>query len=431
MSHPQDLSLREQATAVAGGELGPAELLRATLERIAERKETNSVVATFPEESEQMLASAPAGPLHGVPILVKDMFRLPWRGPRDATENEHLPAGESAVYRRLRDAGAVVAGVTNMHWNGGGSTGTVSAYGPVGSAANAEHCGGGSSGGSGAAVGAHLAAGAVGSDGGGSIRFPAAYNGVTGLKPTFGAVPPDGYTHGYLNLGAAGPLARDAEDARLLAEVLMDRKLPAGDGAKLRAGLVPYFWSDLDPAVEAGCRDLVGASGWETRELDLRCSEHVLIATVVALAIPGMPSVHPDKPPDLVAGALGKYLALMPARIMPRVDRIRSLVRREVARMFEEVDLLVWPTVPAPPPPIANPSVELPSGTVPADLANVPLAGVANLTGIPAASVPAGEKDGLPFGLQLQAAWGEEAKVLDAAAHLETVFGRTATCSGT
>ena len=104
MTHPQDLSLREQAAAVAGGELDPVELLDATLARIEERDgELNSVVATFPEGSREMLASAPAGPLHGVPIAVKDMYTLPWRGPRDGTANEQLPPGESAVFRALRD----------------------------------------------------------------------------------------------------------------------------------------------------------------------------------------------------------------------------------------------------------------------------------------------------------------------------------------
>ena len=166
MSHLQDLSLLDQAAGVADGSIDPSELLRATLERIEERNPAlNAVVATFPEESERMLAQAPEGPLRGVPVGVKDMFQLPWRGPRDGTENEHLPPGESYVYRQLRDAGAVIGGVTHCHWNGGGSTGSASDYGPVGSAKNPEHCGGGSSGGSGSSVGASMFAGAVGTDG--------------------------------------------------------------------------------------------------------------------------------------------------------------------------------------------------------------------------------------------------------------------------
>src|SRR4051794_28295235 len=210
-AHPQDLSLREQAAAIAAGELDASELLDATLARIEERDASlNSVVARFPEESRRMLEQAPRGPLHGVPIAVKDMFALPWRGPRDGSPHEQLPPGESGVFRRLRDAGAVIAGVTQMHFWGGGSTGHVSADGPVGNPWNPEHVAGGSSGGSAAAVGARLVAGAIGTDGGGSVRIPACYCGITGLKGTFGTVPLDGYTHGYSTMGAAGPMCRDA-----------------------------------------------------------------------------------------------------------------------------------------------------------------------------------------------------------------------------
>ena len=159
MNHPQDLSLREQAAAIAAGDLDPGELLDQTLARMEERDpELNSIVAVIlsPDDSRRMLAEAPPGltSLHGVPIAVKDMFALPWRAPRDGSPHEQLPKGESGIYRRLRDAGAVIVGVTNMHFWGAGSTGHVTAYGPVGNPWSTEHCGGGSSGGSAAAVGA-------------------------------------------------------------------------------------------------------------------------------------------------------------------------------------------------------------------------------------------------------------------------------------
>ena len=240
--HPQDLGLRDQAAAIAAGDLDARELLPATLERIEERDgPLNSIVATFPEESEKMLAAAPEGPLHGVPIAVKDMFHAAVARAARRVAAEALPPGESGVYRLLRDAGAVVVGVTQMHFWGGGSTGHVSAYGPVGNAWNAEHCGGGSSGGSAAAVGARLVAGAVGTDGGGSVRLPAAYNGITGLKGTYGATPRDGYTHANSTMGDGGPMCRDAADARLLGSVLFDRRAGRGGrrrrrGAARRAG---------------------------------------------------------------------------------------------------------------------------------------------------------------------------------------------------
>ena len=429
MSHPQDLSLRDQAQAIASKDLDPRELLEQTLARIEERDgPLNSIVATFPDESERMLDEAPPGPLHGVPIAIKDMYNLPWRAPRDGTPHEQLTADESGVYRRLKQAGATIVGVTNMHFWGGGSTGHVSAYGPVGNPWSTAHCGGGSSGGSAAAVGARLTAAAVGTDGGGSIRLPAAYCGVTGLKPTWGATPADGFTHGFSSLSVGGPLARDAADARLLGSVLFARELRAGDGSQLKVGLVRGpFWEDIDPEVEAACNEALQAAGWRTTNLVLEGAEHTRAATVLRLTLEALPSTRQEELEDAapLARALIKYEKLLPARLLVRADRIRALLRRELARAFGEVDVLAWPTVPAPAPPIENPTITLPSGQGPPDAANVEQTGLGNLSGIPGINVPVGtHSSGLPIGLQLQAAWGREELLLDAAEHLEHATSR-------
>jgi Asp-tRNA(Asn)/Glu-tRNA(Gln) amidotransferase A subunit family amidase len=431
VSHAQDLSLRGQAAAIAAGDLDPGDLLQATLERIEERDgPLNSIVATFPEESERMLASAPRGPLHGVPIAVKDMYQLPWRGPRDGAPREALPAGESGVYRVLRDAGAVIVGVTQMHFWGGGSTGHLSAYGPVGNAWNAEHCGGGSSGGSGAAVGARLVAGAVGTDGGGSIRLPAAYNGITGLKGTYGSTPRDGYTHANSTMGEAGPMCRDAADARLLGSVLYGRDLAAtsSDAAGLRVGLVRSpFWSDNDAEVDDACREALAAAGWQTTEPVLTGAEHAQVATLLRLTLEGVADLTEQDLADAdpLTRALVKYELLLPAHLLVRADRVRSQLRRAVADAFESCDLLAWPTISAPSPRIDNPSVTVPSGVVAADAVNVRQAGVANLTGQPGINVPVGvHSSGLPMGLQLLGPWGGEALLLDAAEHVEQATAR-------
>jgi Asp-tRNA(Asn)/Glu-tRNA(Gln) amidotransferase A subunit family amidase len=430
VSHPQDLSLRDQAAAVAAGDLDARELLHATLERIEERDGAlNSIVASFPEESERMIDAAPAGPLHGVPIGVKDMFTLPWRGPRDGSPSEQLPAGESGIYRRLRDAGAVVVGVTHMHLWGGGSTGHISAYGPVGNAWNAEHVGGGSSGGSGSAVGARLVAGAVGTDGGGSIRLPAAYNGITGLKGTFGATPVDGYTHAHSSMGVGGPMCRDAADSRLLGSVLFGRELATGDASGLRVGLVRApFWDDLDPEVESACRTALAATGWATTEPALPQAEHATVATVLRLTLEGLPNLTEQDlaEADPVTRGLVKYEYVLPADWLVRADRVRSELRRGMAAAFAGgCDLLAWPTVAAPAPRIAEPVVTLPSGPASPDKANVRQAGIANLTGQPGISVPVGtHSGGLPIGLQLLAPWGREDLLLDAAEHIERATDR-------
>ncbi len=429
MSHPQDLSLRDQAAAVASGALDAEELLDATFARIEERDGAlNSVVVRFPDEARQMLADAPHGPLHGVPVAVKDMFRLPWYAPRDGAPTEAAPPGESAVYRRLRDAGAVIVGIAQCHYWGAGSTGHVSAWGPVGNPWNPAHCAGGSSGGSAAAVGARLVTAAVGTDGGGSVRLPAAYCGVTGMKVTFGAIETDGYTHGYSDMGAIGPICRDAADARAFGEVLMGRPLAAGDARPLRVGVVhDPWWTNVDPEIEHACGAALDAAGWQSVELSLAGSEHQQAAALVCLTMQSLPMLEPGDlaAADPILRALTKFELLMTPVIVHQAARIRSLLRRELTHVFEQCDVLAWPTVPAPAPPIDNPTVELPSGRAPADPGNLRQTGFGNLTGIPGISVPVGlHSSGLPMALQLQAPWGEEARLFDTAEHLEEATGR-------
>ena len=435
--HPQDLSLREQARAIAAGQLDATELLEATLARIEERDDPlNSIADSFASESAQMLNEAPEGPLHGVPIAVKDMFALPWRAPRDGSVRNvtGVKSGESAVYRRLRDAGAVVVAVTNMHEHGAGSTGHISAYGPCGNPWDTTRCGGGSSGGSAAAVGARLVAGAVGTDGGGSIRYPAAYCGVTGLKLTWGLVPSDGYTHAYSSMSAPGPLCRDTGDARLLAEALVGRPLEGSRAQRLRLGIVPAFWEDVDPEIAELCQTAVDdlrEAGMSVTEVHLDGIDHVRIATVLRLLLEDAAAVPPqtarEHEPELspVGRALTKYRSLIPAEALVRADAVRATLRRSLVDAGTHADVLVWPTVAAPAPAIEDTTVQLPSGPVPADYANVRMGGIANLTGAPALSAPVGmTRAGLPAGLHLMTQWRDPERLLDVAELLEQVTDR-------
>jgi Asp-tRNA(Asn)/Glu-tRNA(Gln) amidotransferase A subunit family amidase len=428
VSHPQDLGLRAQAAAVADGSLDAHELLAATLGRMEERDGAlNSTPERYPAEAEAMLAAAPPGPLHGVPLTLKDMFAVPWRGAGMGTRHVLVPAGESGAFRRLRDAGAVIVGLAQMHELGLGTTGRTSPWGPVGNPWDPARCGGGSSGGSAAAVGARLVGGSVGSDSGGSTRLPAGWCGVTGLKVTFDAVPRDGYTSRNMTLSAPGVFGRDAGDARVLAEALLARPLTAGDGAGLRVGVVrdPY-WEDVAPAVTARCAEGLDAAGWAVEELDLEWAAlgaGALAVRISAEALATFPSVLLDDLDPLTRATL-KYSMLFPAPTLARSDRIRAAIRRWLVDAFARCDVLAWPTVPAPAPPIDNPTFELPSGPSLADPPNVRQAAVANLAGVPGISVPAGFVDGLPVGLQLLAPWDEESRLLDAGEHLEHATNR-------
>jgi Asp-tRNA(Asn)/Glu-tRNA(Gln) amidotransferase A subunit family amidase len=439
MSEALDLSLRGQAGAIAAGEVDAGELLEATLRRIEERDPAlNAVVETFPERSREMLAAAPAGPLHGVPVVIKDEWPLPWRAQRFGAAE--MPAktepGESGPYRALRDAGAVIVGVGNMHELGSGSTGNVSVYGPARNPWNLDRCPGGSSSGPAAAVAARLVAGAVGADGVGSIRYPAAYCGLTGLKPTFGRAAMAGHHMAGLSTTiVSGALCADAADCRLLDSALFGEELTAGEPGPLRIGVVrDEVAEDVAPAVRKACEaaieELRRATGGELREIELPELAPATLATVLIANSESLGGLTPERLNDLdpelspIARGLLKYRLLLPAAATIRSHQMRTLARHTLARIFEQVEVIAWPTVPAVAPPLEAPLVELPSGTLTADEANVRGGALANLTGIPAISVPVGSEEGLPIGLQLQAAWGRDELLLDAAEALERANGR-------
>ncbi|MEY2421305.1 MAG: aspartyl-tRNA(Asn)/glutamyl-tRNA(Gln) amidotransferase subunit [Acidimicrobiaceae bacterium] len=427
MTHPQDLGLRAQAAAIRSGELKAAELLDATLARLAERdRALNSTPVVFADEARQMLTDAPEGPLHGVPVTIKDMYALPWRGAHNGTPFELIPAAESGAFRRLRDAGAVIVGVANQHEAGMGTTGVVSAYGMHRNPWNVEHCPGGSSGGSAAAVAARLVAGSVGSDSGGSTRLPAAYCGVVGLKVTYRSLPYDHYFGMGTTFSAPGAFGRDAGDARLVAEALLARSLSAPPARDLRVGIVrdPY-WSDCQPEVTALAEKALAATGWTVRELTI---DHLELAGAVLMIRLGSEA---GCPPAAFLAALSPMTraimlsnVLRPAAAVSRADRARAAIRRAVARALDDVDVIAWPTVPTPAPRVDQPFVTVPSGSFPVDVVNMRQAVVGNLTGQPGINIPVGFIDGLPVGLQLLGPWGEEALLLAAAEHVENATGR-------
>jgi aspartyl-tRNA(Asn)/glutamyl-tRNA(Gln) amidotransferase subunit A len=435
-----DRPLRDQAAAIAAGDADPAEVLDATFERIDERNPAlNAIVETFPDESRRMLVEAPRGPLYGVPVAIKDEWPLPWRAERlGAAQHTGPPPspGDSGPYRALRDAGAVIVGVAHMHEYGAGSTGHISGYGPARNPWDADRAPGGSSSGPAGAVAARIVSGAVGADGIGSIRYPAAYCGLTGLKPTFGRSTMLGHHIPQTTTIVSGPLCRDAADCRLLGGVLFGEVLADGNANGMRIGVVPgALWDDCQTAVRDACRTaldaLRDATGATVGEVDFAGREHVLIASVLIGTTEDLAQMTPERVEalgegvSLIARGLLRYRMLIPAVATAKAAQVRTLVRRSLAALFERVDVLAWPTVAAPAPRLDNTSVELPSGTYPADYANARQGGLANLAGVPAISVPVGRNPaGLPLALQLVAAWGRDELLLDAAEALERATAR-------
>ena len=434
-----DLPLREQAAQIAAGEVDPDELLDACLTRIAERNpDLNAIVATFPEESRRMLDEAPEGPLRGVPIVIKDEWPLPWRGETigaASVPGVRIEPGESGPYRALRDAGAVIAGVGNMHELGSSSTGNTSVHGPTHNPWDLERCPGGSSSGPAASVAGGLVSGAVGADGLGSIRYPAAYCGLTGLKPTFGRSTMEGHHIANTETIVSGPLCRDAADTRLLASVLFGEELPAGQPSGLRIGVIrdPY-WSDSAPGVREACESVLEALrvevGGEVIDVELPIQDLILPAALLVaqseeaahLTARNLNALSPEL--GVVNRGVLKLRALLPLSLTARAFRVRAEVRRELAGLFDRIDVLAWPTVPAVAPSLTEPLIELPSGPASADAGNARQGVIANLTGVPGVSLPVGLDDGMPAALQLLGAWGSDAMLLDAAEALERATDR-------
>jgi aspartyl-tRNA(Asn)/glutamyl-tRNA(Gln) amidotransferase subunit A len=243
---------------------------------------------------------------------------------------------------------------------------------------------------------------------------------------TWGSVPSAGFTLPHHSVTAPGPICRDAADARLLGEAMLATPLERRSTDGLRIGVPKaQLWNDLHPDAERACTaalDALRDAGAEITELSLAGVEHALIAAVLALSLEVLPDTKPEAAVEIaphlspLITALTKAQLLMPAVALVKADRVRAQLRRSAAQAFEQVDALAWPSIPAPAPPIEDPTVTLPSGRHPADYANVRFGGIANLLGVPAISVPCGfSTENLPLGLQLLAPWGEDARLLDIA----------------
>jgi len=273
------LGVAEAASEIAKARLSATVLIDRLLERIEAIDPTlNSYITVMADSAREAAREAdvaaragkPLGPLHGVPIALKDLYAT--KGVRTtfacAAFADWTPDYDATVVTRLKRAGAIILGKQNMHEAAAGSSSLVSHFGPVRNPWSVEHIAGGSSGGSAAALAAGLAAGALGSDTAMSIRQPAAYCGVVGLKPTFGRVSKHGALTLSWSLDHAGPMTRSSRDAALLLQAIagFDPQDPSsahievldylsaltGDLTGLRIGAPRrHFFEQCSPAVIA------------------------------------------------------------------------------------------------------------------------------------------------------------------------------------
>lgn len=431
--------MRDIAGAIAARKISPVEVMDTVLGRIERLEPRLHAFLTLNPKARQEAARAEAtvqagqrlGPLLGVPISIKDLILT--RGMRTTAGSRTFGAGlpgtrDAAVVRRLRRAGAIIIGKTNLHEIAMGVTTENEHFGPTRNPWDVERIPGGSSGGSAAAVAAGLGYASVGTDTRGSIRIPAACCGITGLKPTYGLVSTEGVTPLSWTLDHVGPMTRSVEDAALMLGVMtgrrgaVDRYLAATalEVTSLRVGVCEYYLRDLDPEVGAAVQDainLLRQSGLEIIEVTVAELEGVQAASVVITGAEAL-AYHeerlrqrPEGFGPLVQQRLAKGYQLTAVELV-RAERKRLESVAAFDRVFEGVDCLVGATIPILPPKIGDPTSILDSVT----RLNSPQ----NMAGLPAMSLPCGfSRSGLPIGLQVMANRNREDVVFRIGGHYQ------------
>jgi aspartyl-tRNA(Asn)/glutamyl-tRNA(Gln) amidotransferase subunit A len=462
-------TLAELARALDAGETSSEELTRHFLDRVRSLDDRLNAFITVTEDealesaraADRVRASGDAGPLTGLPIAHKDIFCT--EGVRTSCGSRMLDnfvsPYDATVVDRLRRAGVVMVGKTNMDEFAMGSSNETSWYGPVRNPWDTDRVPGGSSGGSAAAVAARLVPAATGTDTGGSIRQPAALTNITGLKPTYGRVSRYGMIAFASSLDQAGTLTAAAEDAAMLLGAMaghdsrdstsVNRPVPDYTAdldnslEGLRIGVVEEFFDDgLDPrnatAIEQALDVLRGLGARVSRvslpNLSLSVPTYYVVAPAECSSNLsrydgirfGYRAENPRDLADLYRRSRGEgFGAEVKRRIMTgtyvlsagyydayylKAQRVRQLIAGDFRKAFEEVDLIAGPTSPTPAFEIGS-KVDDPVTMYLNDIYTI---GV-NLAGLPGISVPCGFVDDLPIGLQLVGDHFEESRLLNAA----------------
>ena len=436
------IDLTEVSRAVQKREVSPVEVTRACLERIDRLNPTLNAFITVTGESaidEARKAEAEIargewkGPLHGVPLAVKDLIETAGvkTTAASAVLKDYVPTTDAEVIRRLRAVGAILLGKLNLHEFAYGGSGIIGRFGPAHNPWNTAHVTGGSSSGSAAAVAAGLCYGAIGTDTAGSIRLPAAYCGITGLKPTYGLVSTRGVIPLSWSLDHVGPMARTVADVALIlqaiayydAQDIYCQKFPPvyypsaieESTARLRLGVAHDFWKDVDreialavdaavsvlQKITAGAQDL-DLSILSDRTL-VRCEPYVYHQKY-------LPAQKDQYDPETLK-RISSGADVTAARY---VGAYRDLLmqRRQILEMFEAIDLILTPTAPVPPPTLSE------LQAAPDELRNKELIMLRNtrpfnVYGLPSLSLTCGfSKSGMPIGLQISGAPGSDGMVM-------------------
>ncbi len=455
------MTVLEAAAALRQRRVSSVELTLAALAEIEKQNERLNAFVTVTAE-EALLAARAAdadfaagldrGPLQGIPITHKDLLLT--KGVRTTGGSKvfanYVPEQDGTVVRRLKEAGSVMVGKTLLHEHAYGITSNNPHYGPVRNPWDLERIPGGSSGGSAAALMAGMCLLATGTDTGGSIRVPASYCGVTGMKPTYGRVS----KHGVLPLGFSldhvGPMARTVRDAAVMLQAMagfdgrdqttVDRPVPnylPEEGeislAGLRIGLPQnFFFEKLDPQVDNAVHFLaytaqdLGAELVEVRVPDGHqlnvISQVLLLSEAAAVHEPYLRKQRASYGADVAA--LLDMGRLIPATDYLQADRLRRRMLGVFLNVLKQVDCLLVPATPFAAPLIGQTEVEVAGAVEDTRLATTKFTRGFSALGLPVLSMPAGfTKMGLPVGCQIVGRPWEEDLLFRIGAGLEDRTG--------
>ena len=441
-------TISELAQALASRRLTAEAATTHCLEAIADgNSSVNAFITVFADEARAQARQADAdiaagryrGPLHGVPVSLKDLFDV--EGVRTTAasrvRSNHVANADSTVVQRLRAAGAVLIGKNNLHEFALGTTNEDSAFGPARHPFDLSRSPGGSSGGSAAAVLAGMAYASIGTDTGGSVRIPAGVCGLVGLKPTLGEIPTDGVVPLSQTLDHVGPICRSAGDATILYHVLRGKDAAAAPPPvrerEIRLGVLRgYFMALLDAGVastfEQACTRLQDA-GVELRDAIIPHADDIS-AIYVLIALTEAAVYHAvtleRRPDDYTPNVrlrleMGRYIL---GEDYVRAMRGREVLRTEVDQALEDCDALLLPTLPVPATRLGAETVHIGGADQSVRTVMLRLTQLFNITGHPAITMPCGSTaEGLPVGAQLVGARDGTRGLLDVAEALEPYLG--------
>jgi len=446
VTDPSSLGVRDAVRRVADGVLSPVEVTEATLLRIAALEpRVNAFITVFEHAAaEARRVEARLGvrrdrrgalPLAGAVLSIKDLIvttDAPTTAGSRAFGAGITTTRDAPVVARLRRAGAVIVGKTNLHEIAMGVTTVNEHFGPSRNPWDTNRIAGGSSGGSAAAVAAGMGCGSVGTDTRGSIRIPAACCGVTGFKPTRGLLPTGGVVPLSWTLDHVGPIARSVEDA---AALLAAMAVPPRRGARylravdappppLRLGVCDYYFDDVDPEIDEAVRAALallarvagGADGVRAVRIPSIADSQPASAVITGAEALAYHESRLRETPDgfgpLVQARLRSGMRLT-ALDLVQAERVRAAVAHDFARAFRDVDVIVAPAVAALPHRVDEGVVRIAGREAPTLDAFTRLNSPQNMAGVPALALPCGmSRNGLPIGLQLIAARGRDDVVL-------------------